>query len=231
MAPYRPSAERLDVAAAASRIADLGFLAGPDLPDRPGPAHLLIALRDVPTLRHYDPERIDFWVTEGGRGSRQSLTRDSRVPLDTEVSWGMIQIVDRLHETNEYLTFGGHLSAARIGGATIVAISSPVPLLCRGGHSQLWDAGSEQLGAFFARIVAAVDVRPDLESRFAAVGPLVRYAAFIADVVARYRSCADLRDLNPRVYGLLLAEESLMRREHADAWKSASAILAGLSGI
>jgi hypothetical protein len=222
---FRPPAERLGLPIVVSRIADLGFLVGPDLPDRPGPAYLLIALRDEPTLRHYDPERIDFWVADDGRGVRRTLTRATAVPLDLEVSWGMIRIVDRLGATNEYLTFGGHLSAVPLPGATVVAITSPVPLLCRGGHSQQWDAGGEQLGAFFARVVAAVDVRPDLEPRFAAVDPLVRYAAFLADVVARYRTCPDLRDLNPHVYGLLLAEESLMRREHADEWAAGTGML------
>ena len=43
---------------AAQRLADWGFLAEPDLPDRPGPAYLLVALRDRPTLRHYDPEVV-----------------------------------------------------------------------------------------------------------------------------------------------------------------------------
>jgi hypothetical protein len=141
----------------------------------------------------------------------------------------LIRIIDRLHETNEYLTFGGHLSAARLDDVVVVAITSPAPLLCRGGHSQLWDAGSEQLGAFFGRVLAAVDVRPDIEPRFAAVGPLVRYSAFIADVVARYRRCPDLRDLSPAFYGMVLTEESMMRREHPDAWESGQAILSDLS--
>jgi hypothetical protein len=141
----------------------------------------------------------------------------------------LIRIVDRVRATNEYLTLGGHLSAARLEGAIVVAITSPVPLLCRGGHSQTWDDGSEQLSAFFGRVVAAVDVRPELEARFASVGPLVRYAAFLADVVERYRRSSDLRDLNPRVYGLLLSEESLMRRYHADAWREGSVILDELS--
>ena len=37
----------------------------------------------------------------------------------------MIRIVDRLAMSNEYLTFGGHLSATRVDDATVVAITSP----------------------------------------------------------------------------------------------------------
>jgi len=80
----------------ASRIAELGFLANPDLPDRPGPAYLLVALRAAPTLRHYDPETIEYWVTREGRGRRRELTRSTPMPLTEDFSWGMIRIEDRL---------------------------------------------------------------------------------------------------------------------------------------
>ena len=71
---------------------------------------------------------------------------------------------------------------------TIVAFTSPVPMLRRGGHSQIWDEGTDAVAAFFARIVAAVDVNPDLEPRLAAADPFVRYAVFLADVVSQFRA-------------------------------------------
>lgn len=223
---YRPSSEGIESEVASGRLADLGFLAGPDLPDRPGPAYLLVALRDQPTLRHYDPERIEYWATERGRGVRRSLTRWTTMPVDLTFSWGMIRLFDRLSVTNEYLTFGGHLSAAEVDGAVIAAFTSPVPMLRRGGHSQIWDEGSDELGAFFARLVAAVDTRSKLEPRLAAVDPYGRYAAFLAEVMGRYRTSPGLRTLNPKVWTMLRTEESRMRREHADAWQVGTRILA-----
>lgn len=225
-ATFRPTDESLRSPPPARRLADLGFLAGPDLPDRPGPAYLLVALRDTPTLRHYDPERIEYWVTERGRGVRRELSRATPLPVDQPFSWGMIRLVDRLAITNEYLTFGGRLSAAEVDGATIAVFTSPAPMLRRGGHSQIWDEGTEELGAFFARIVAAVDEDPGLEPRLAAADPLVRYAVFLADVVGRYRASPELRALDPKVWSLLRAEEALLRREHDAAWREGLAILA-----
>jgi hypothetical protein len=225
-ATFRPNGEALFAPPAATRLADLGFLAGPDLPDRPGPAYLLVALRDEPTLRHYDPERVEYWVTERRRGVRKALTRSTALPVDVPFSWGMIRLFDRLAVTNEYLTFGGHLAAAEVDGATIAVFTSPVPMLRRGGHSQIWDEGTEEIGAFFARLVAAVDTHPDLEPHLAAADPLVRYCVFLADVVGRYRACPDLRAVDPRVWTLLRAEESLMRRDHADAWRIGTELLA-----
>jgi hypothetical protein len=225
MTAYRPSSETLPLASAVGLVSDLGFLAGPDIPDRPGPAYLLVALRDHPTLRHYDPERIDYWVSRKGRGTRGSLTRATPMPLDGEFSWGLIRLVDRLDVTNEYVTFGGHLSAAPVESATIVVFSSPVPLLRRGGHSQVWDAGADELSAFFARLVAAIDLRPELERVVCDADPLVRYSAFLADVAGRYRSSPALRHAEARVWSLLRGEESRMRGDHAPAWKEGRELL------
>ena len=163
----------------AGQIDHWGFLAYPDLPDGPGPAFLLVALRPTPTLQHYDPEAVDYWVTDGGRGSRRTLTHDTAMPRSEDFSWGMIRLVDRLGVSNEYLTFGGHLDAASIDDVVVAAFSSPAPLLRRGGHSQGWDEGADAIGAFFARIMVAVDFKPDFERTFAAAEPLTRYAAFV----------------------------------------------------
>ena len=74
-APLIPS--RLDPASAAPMMADLGFLAHSDLPDQAGPAFLLVALREVPSMHHYDPEIVAYWVNKAGRGVPRTLTRDT----------------------------------------------------------------------------------------------------------------------------------------------------------
>jgi hypothetical protein len=219
MTTFRPASESVPLASAAGLISDLGFLAGPDLPDRPGPAYLLVALRDHPTLRHYDPERIDYWVSRKGRGVRGSISRATPMPFDGEFSWGLIRLVDRLDVTNEYVTFGGHVSAAPVDTATIVVFSSPVPLLRRGGHSQTWDAGADELSAFFARLVAAIDLQPELEHVVCDADPLVRYSAFLGETMGRYRASVEMRTTYPHVWSLLRGEESRMRHEHAEAWR------------
>lgn len=213
-----PSAVAPDPVDAARRLAAWGFLAEPDLPDRPGPAYLLVALRDTPTLRHYDPEVVEYWASAGGRGVRRTLSRATRMPLDAEFSWGLIRIVDRLGVSNEYVTFGGHLSAAEVDGATYAAFVSEAPLLRRGGHSQPWDEGADSLAAFFGRLLLSVDFEPGFEARAAAVDPLTRYAAFIDDVAGRYRRSLALRDRDPRFWAIVRAEAERLERDHRAAW-------------
>jgi len=218
MTVVRPVMTDLDPAAAAPLLADLGFLSSSDLPDRPGPAYLLVALRERPTLRHYDPESVEYWVSQGGRGARRLLTRASSLPLEADFSWGLIRIVDRLHVTNEYLTFGGHLSAASVDGVAIATFLSPAPLLRRGGHSQGWDPGAETLGAFFGRFLLAVDYTPGFEASAADADPVTRYAAFVADAMARYRTSPVLRAQQADLWTVLQAEERRLRSNHPNEW-------------
>lgn len=215
---------RLDPSSAAPMMSHLGFLASPDLPDRPGPAYLIVALREAPTLRHYDPEAIEYWVTEAGYGVRRTLTRTTRLPIDVDFSWGLIRVVDRLHVTNEYLTFGGRLVADSIDGVVVAVFTSPAPLLRRGGHSQGWDRGADSLGAYFSRFLVAVDYAPGFEARAAQADPVTRYAAFLADAMARYRSSPVLRGDQPGLWTLLRAEERRLRATRPTAWDGGKAL-------
>lgn len=208
----------------AGQVDHWGFVAYPDLPDGPGPAFLLVALRSAPTLQHYDPEAVEYWVTVDGCGSRRTLTRDTPMPRSEDVSWGLIRLVDRLGVSNEYLTFGGHLDAARVDDAVVAAFASPVPLLRRGGHSQGWDDGAERIGGFFARMMVAVDYAPGFERAFGAADPLTRYATFVRDAEQRRRrrpSTAIDDDLGR----LVRHEATRIRARDADAWDAAGRLL------
>jgi len=202
---------------AAGLVRDLGFLASSDFPDRPGPAWLIVALRAMPTLRHYDPEAIEYWTTAHERGLREVLTRSTPVPVRRPFSWGLIRISDRLHVTNEFLSFGGTLVAGRVDDAVVAAFTSPAPLLRRGGHSQLVDPAAESLGAWYGRLLFAVDVLPGFEARVAALLPVARYAAFLADELGRYRA-GPLRDAHPELASMIWAEAGRVALAEPAAW-------------
>jgi hypothetical protein len=214
-----------DPRGAADLLADWGFLANPDLPDKPGPGYLLVALRDAPTLRHYDPESVEFWASRDGRGARVELTRTSPMPLDATFAWGQVRIVDRLGVSNEWLTFGGSVSAALVDDMIAVVLVSPAPLLRRGGHSQGWDQGADSLGAFFGRLMVAVDYAPGFEGLAAAATPLARYAAFLADLSARLERSPDLRTTEPALWHLIDHEARRLQHDHPEDWTAGVALL------
>ena len=221
-----PPGHPIDPTSAGGLLANWGFLAEPDLPDRPGPAWLLVAIRPVPTLRHFDPELVEFWVSEKDRGRHATITYATPMPLDRPFSWGLIRIVDRLMVSNEYLTFGGNLVADVVDDAVVAVFVSPAPLLRRGGHSQVWDRPAEWLGAFFGRLLVAVDYEPGFEALVTAAEPLARYAAFVADCTARYRASSARRLDQPDMCALTAAEERRLRRDHPEAWAAGDQLLA-----
>ena len=225
MQAVAPSGYPTDPASASRLLANWGFLAEPDLPDRPGPAWLLVAIRPVPTLRHFDPELVEFWVSEQDRGRHAAISHETPMPLERPFSWGLIRIVDRLKVSNEYLTFGGDLVADAVDDAVVAVFTSPAPLLRRGGHSQAWDPPAEWLGAFFGRMLVAVDYEPGFEALVAAAEPLARYAAFVADCTARYRASSSRRLDQPDMWALMEAEERRLRREHPEAWAAGDQLL------
>lgn len=224
--------ESIDPPAAAILLHDWGFLADPDLPDRPGPAYLLVAIRAVATGRHYDPELVDYWVTdELGHGVHETLTYASRLPREAPFSWGRITIVDRKGVTNRYLTFGGDLRAERIGDQVIAVFRSPAPLLRRGGHSQGWDAGSHSVGGFFGRFRAAAGYQYAFERLAARSDPVTRYAAFVNEFVSRYRRSEYLRDHYPHLWTIMLEEERRLKADHPAAWEGGKALLAAADHV
>lgn len=210
---------------AAGLLANWGFLARPDLPDRPGPALLFVALRDHPTLRHYDPESIRYWAGLDGRGVARVIDRRTRLPLEESFSWGRITIVDRLGITNEYVGFGGRVRAAQVDDATIVVFESPAPILRRGGHSQRWDRGAEEVAAFFGRFLLAVDVIPGFEAQAVAASPDAIYAAFLIDTVRRYRQSETLRESDPELAAMLRREEQRVRGQRPATWDEGARLL------
>lgn len=223
--PDLPSS--IDPQLAARLLVDWGFLADPDLPDRPGPAFLLVAIRAKPTLRHYDPELVEYWITgTRGFGVRDTLSLASRLPRETEYSWGRITVSDRKGVANRYLSFGGTLRAERIDGEVICVFESPAPLLRRGGHSQGWDTGAHSVGGFFGRFRAAAGYQHEFEKLAADTDPVTRYAAFVNELMARYRSSEYLRDHYPKLWTVMLAEEKRLQRDHATAWADGAELLA-----
>ena len=212
---------------AARLLADWGFLADPDLPDRPGPAFLLVAIRAQPTFLHYDPELVEYWITgDRGYGVRETLTYASRLPRETEFSWGRITVSDRKRVVNRYLTFGGTLHAERVDGEVICVFESPAPLLRRGGHSQGWDTGAHSVGGFFGRFRAAAGYQHEFEQLAADTDPVTRYAAFVIELMARYRSSEYLRDHYPKLWTIMVAEEKRLKLDHAREWDDGAELLA-----
>jgi hypothetical protein len=211
-------------------LAHLGFelrdgaLAG----TTPGP-RLLVALRDVPTLAHFDPEEITYWEVHLGRGRLATLNRQVMMPHWQQFSWGRIQVADRIPVTNQFLTFGGTLVAdAADEHQTFAAFVSRAPIVRWAGHSQGVDPLVDEIGAFFARLMVPIDFQPEAEERIAAADPEALYAVFLHDTTYRFRPGGHLRDEYPDVATRLSHEAHRLSHDNPTAWRAGAELLASL---
>ena len=219
---------------AAALVAHLGFLLVSPFPDRPGDTQLVVALRDRPTLEHFDPELIRYWRTGADRrGHPAEVSRATPLPIDSEFSWGKVDLIDRFGIQNEFVTLGGRLQADQAApGTTVAILRTPGPILRMGGHSQDVDRVALELGAFFGRIMVPIDFEPGVEQAVSAAAPLDRYAAFVAFEHARYAAHRAMRDEQPRTAAVLAAEASRLSEKEPVAWQAGQLLLVriGLDG-
>jgi hypothetical protein len=215
---------------AADLLRGLGFtLIQSDSPGSPGGSNLLVALRERPTLRHFDPEAIRYWTAAGGRGCLETLDRHRTFPIDCLASWGSVRIVDRLRESNRFLTFGGPLHARAVNPElTVVALNSPAPIVRWSGHSQAVDPLAEPIGAFFARLMVRVDFVPGAEARLAEVPPVVLYAAFIVQTSGILTAERLHGDTDPWLTCWIATEHARLVKSVPDALDRAAALLKNL---
>ena len=176
--------------AAAALLTELGFrvmepdrVAGDD-------SHLLVALRDRPTFRHFDPESLTYYARTRRGTAPTTLDRRTMAGggdrVTTPALWGHVHVLDRMPVENRFLTFGGDVRVATIDPAlTVVDLWSPAPIVRWGGHSQGTDSLAERIGAFFGRLIVPVDFVPGAAERIDGTLPEVLYRAFLADANAR----------------------------------------------
>jgi hypothetical protein len=192
---------------------------------QPGP-RLLVALRDRPTLEHFDPEVVTYWEARGGRGHVETLDHGTPVPRAVPWSWGPIRVTDRVPVSNGFLGFGGTLLADSTDGlTTYVAFTSRAPIVRWAGHSQGVDSMADEVGAFFARLMVPVDYQPGAEARIAAADPEALYAVFLQHSIERLHRSRRLRDADPGTAGWLEREGRRVAGDHPAHWTAGAELL------
>ncbi len=197
-----------------------GSLAG----SMPGP-RLLIAIRDRPTLAHFDPELVTFWEARGGRGHVASIGRSVPVPVARPWSWGPVRVEDRVPVSNQFLGFGGTLLVDAVDGTcTYLAFTSRAPIVRWAGHSQGVDPLVDEIGAFFARLMVPVDYQDGAEGRIAEADPEALYGVFVRHSLERVHHSHRLRDADPQLAGWLEHEGHRLAQDSPAHWQEAGVL-------
>ena len=214
-------------------LATLGFaLIEPDRKRGDENSHVVVALRAQPTLQHFDPEMIDYWITEGARGRAAKMDRETRLPVASDFSWGRITLTDRLGVENGFLSFGGTMRAQVAADTSVlVDFSSDAPILRWAGHSQSSDPLAAEVGSFFARIMVPIDFVPGTEAMIAKAAPRTLYCAFIQFVRERRNAAHKLSEASRSLADWATREMQRMEATANDHWKAALELRRQLGAI
>lgn len=187
---------------------------------------LMVMLRDAPTRRHFDPETVGYWVIEGGHGQIRTAARGVATPISRPYSWGRIRLVDRFGARNSFVSFGGWVTGERVGrDALLLIFRSPAPILRLRGHSQRPDRLSDDVLAFFGRLLPPMWADPGHEHFVSSLTPEVLYAAFLLHEARQLETSAALRDAAEGDAGVLARELDRMARTHPEARAAGSCVL------
>jgi hypothetical protein len=130
---------------------------------------------------------------------------------------------------NRFLCLGGELRSATIDTAlTVLDVRSPGPIVPWGGHSQGSHTLASEIGAFFGRLITAVDFQRGAEARLAAAPPEALYAAFLSDARPRLQGVARTLGLEQDTVAWLRRETARIREGDPATWAAGEAILAEL---
>lgn len=178
--------------------------------ESPGYSGLLVAIRQVPTNSHYDPESIDVWIRDRNNlASQVNFTLHSSCIESVHVCPGIVILTDRRNKRVDFFTFGGHLKTVTEPDKRIYHLHSPAPIL---GIFNDLDSFSDQLAFEIEGLLAqlhALWARNDegYARKMAKVDPTQFYLASLQEIIERYEHNRDLRGSWPDFYSKLLAEK------------------------
>jgi len=170
-------------------------------PDSPGYTGLLVAIREEPTERHFDPQsmRLRFrdehdkakWIT-------LRLHSPLEVPIEASlrVCPGKVVLRDRMDKRVDFFVFGGSLEAVSVPGETVYSLRSPAPILELTGDLE---SVPDQLASETEALISELQARWGLDEegfarRLAQVDPLQFYLATLEAILARYEQDHTLQE-------------------------------------
>ncbi|MGD9099327.1 MAG: hypothetical protein PVF45_02525 [Anaerolineae bacterium] len=176
----------------------------------PGYTGLLVAIREIPTGMHFDPESIRLKLQDED-GAADWATLGLRSPFweSRHVCPGRVILRDRVDKRVEFFVFGGSLEATSVPSETVYSLRSPAPIL------ELTEPpGSipDQLASETEVVVGELEARWGLNEegfarRLAQVATPQFYLASLHSILARYKHSRALRETFHDLYDALLEEK------------------------
>jgi len=176
--------------------------------ESPGYSGLMVALRDRPSTKHFEPEMLHVRTCEPAGDVRSlRLTRTAVLEHEERLCAGRIVLSAASGERVELFSFGGTLQQLPHPELCLFLLRSPVPLLELTEDESVAGQLSTEAEALLAEIDAAGG--PDQESfqrSLAAQDPVRLYAATIHSILDRFHRSESLEATYHRLGALLRSE-------------------------
>ena len=179
-------------------------------PDRPGYSGLLVAIREQPTGKHFDPQTLHLHIRDA-YGLARWRTLSCLSPLEEGIDHvcpGLVTLRDRSDKRVDFFTFGGTLALSSAPGEVVYTLRSPAPVLELTAHDetvpdQLAIEAEELLGRIGA--MWGEDEK-GFNQRLAEIRPLQFYVTALAAILHHYEQAHVLEETHHELAVVLRRE-------------------------
>jgi hypothetical protein len=198
-------------------------------PDSPGYAGLVVAVRERPTLQHYDPHRIHLRVRDAdGEADWRTMSWLTPSAYSTHVCPGRIVLHDRHGKATEFFAFGGRLQVISQETESIYELRSGAPILAlTPDEESLPDQLASEVEELMAEAKAGWHGDDEgFDRRLGDVEPVVLYSAAVHSLLTRFQESEAMMTAYADLAELLEHERAWLIRQ--GLWPAAPLSVADL---
>lgn len=195
-------------------------------PSSPGYIGLRVAIREMPTRLHFDPESIHLRL-RGKDGTARWITLRLEAPFQEtrHVCPGRVILHDRVDKRVFFFVFGGSLTAVTAPDKTVYSLHSPAPIL---ELTDTVESVPDQLASETEAMVGKLQARWGYDDAgfgrcLAQLDGLEFYLASLHTILLRYKQSRALQASFDDLYGALLTEKAWLMK--AEKWPASPPIL------
>jgi hypothetical protein len=185
--------------------------------DSPGYTGLLIAIRQQPTGKHFDPHKLQLRLRDA-KGVVKWRTLDWLTPLKASAHAcpGRLILRDRFDKSVEFFTFGGSLEVTSGPGEMVYSLHSPAPIFELTDRSE---TVPDQLAAETESLMGEIEAarwaldEEGFNQRLAEVDPFQFYLASLQSILLHYEHSQGLEQAFPKFLDALHREREWLAGE------------------
>jgi hypothetical protein len=198
-------------------------------PDSPGHSGLLAAIREEPTGKHFDVQKLHLRLRdEYGRAKSRTFIWISPLEGAGHVCPGTVTLEDRLGKQVEFFTFGGSLEMTLGSGEVVYSLRSPAPVL---DLTMPEETVPDQLASETEELLGRIGAKWEedeggFSQRLAEVDSLQFYLAALGSILHHYQQAHVLEESHHEFIAVLRREREWLIEK--SLWPAKSLVLEDL---